>query len=254
MANITLWGASYTDVPSVLLPKTGGGTEEFFWGDANLSWLGKNVEVVNGSLYSKDYTLNNTDFKTWEPSTTAATIIASETLSPTVTLDLVNYEYALRWKFEFLPTYDGTQTNKARVVKCVADQWQVIQKRANSLANISAENPVGNSCVTLTSAAILEYYNSSSSHTYTWSASYGVYPALVAATFSNSTSDTPKLTIKAPSVSARCSTTYLSTANAGKIVQASSSVKIRGYLYRYKRGGIMYNEYLNLCNLYANPL
>lgn len=27
--NITLWGASYSDVPSVNLPKTGGGTAEF---------------------------------------------------------------------------------------------------------------------------------------------------------------------------------------------------------------------------------
>ena len=27
--NITLWGASYTDVPAVALPKTGGGTAEF---------------------------------------------------------------------------------------------------------------------------------------------------------------------------------------------------------------------------------
>ena len=27
--NITLWGASYSDVPSVNLPKTGGGTASF---------------------------------------------------------------------------------------------------------------------------------------------------------------------------------------------------------------------------------
>lgn len=29
MANISLWGASYTDVPAVTLPKTGGGTATF---------------------------------------------------------------------------------------------------------------------------------------------------------------------------------------------------------------------------------
>ena len=29
MANITIWGASYTDVPAVDLPKTGGGTARF---------------------------------------------------------------------------------------------------------------------------------------------------------------------------------------------------------------------------------
>lgn len=30
MANITLWGASYSDVPAVVLPKTGGGTVTFY--------------------------------------------------------------------------------------------------------------------------------------------------------------------------------------------------------------------------------
>lgn len=30
MANVTLWGASYTDVPAVDLPKTGGGTARFW--------------------------------------------------------------------------------------------------------------------------------------------------------------------------------------------------------------------------------
>lgn len=27
--NITLWGASYSDVPAILLPQTGGGTAKF---------------------------------------------------------------------------------------------------------------------------------------------------------------------------------------------------------------------------------
>lgn len=29
MAQITIWGASYSDVPAVSLPKTGGGTAKF---------------------------------------------------------------------------------------------------------------------------------------------------------------------------------------------------------------------------------
>lgn len=29
MAQITIWGASYSDVPAVNLPKTGGGTAKF---------------------------------------------------------------------------------------------------------------------------------------------------------------------------------------------------------------------------------
>lgn len=30
MADVTLWGASYSDVPAVNLPKTGGGTATFY--------------------------------------------------------------------------------------------------------------------------------------------------------------------------------------------------------------------------------
>ena len=29
MANVTLWGASYANVPSIEVPKTGGGTASF---------------------------------------------------------------------------------------------------------------------------------------------------------------------------------------------------------------------------------
>lgn len=219
--------------------------------NGGFSWLGKNAELVS-RVYSKDYTLNETDFATWTPSTTGATIIASENLAA-VGVDLATYEYGIRWLYDFEPVYSGA-TNKARTVRCVADMWQLIFKRANSLVNIETENAAGNACVTLTSGAVLEYYNSSSSHTYTWAASYGCYPAVTAATFSSSTSNTPNLTIKTPSVTAKCSTTYLSTSNAGKIVQTESTIKIRGYLYRYKKGGVLYNEYMNLCNLYANPL
>lgn len=52
--NITLMGASYTDVPSVLLPKTGGGTAEFFDG------------------YSVTYSMNGGAYATATPDTTVA--------------------------------------------------------------------------------------------------------------------------------------------------------------------------------------
>lgn len=253
MANVTIQGASYEDVPYIVLPKTGGGTEEFFWGGADLHWLGDNVEFL-GEKYSEEYTLDDTDFNGWTPSTTAKAIIASKNVSPVVALDLATYEYAIRWKFDCDLVYGSSATTKARTERVVMDIWQTCSKRANSLANISAENPAGNACVTLTSAAILDYYNASSSHTYTWSASYGIYAAATAATFSSSTSNSPNLTIKTPSVSARCSTSYFSTANAALVDQANSTIKLKGYLYRYRKGGILYNEYQNLCNLYANPL
>lgn len=55
MAQITIWGASYSDVPAVNLPKTGGGTAKFideeeiityYTGSANpSSSLGENGDI-----------------------------------------------------------------------------------------------------------------------------------------------------------------------------------------------------------------
>lgn len=45
MANITLLGASYTDVPAVDLPQTGGGTVRFYESDG-----GSSVQVETGTI------------------------------------------------------------------------------------------------------------------------------------------------------------------------------------------------------------
>lgn len=253
MANITLMGASYPGVPAVTLPKTGGGIATFYDGDADFAWLGKNVESL-GEVYTISYALADTSFHGWTPSTTAKTIITSKSVSPTVVLDMTNYEYAIRWKFDCVFAYDGSETNTARTLRSISDAWQLIQRRANSLANVLADNPAGNACVTLSTNAWMEYWSDKSAHTYTWSSSYGIYQGLTAATFSNSTSLTPTLTIKTPAVSARCSNTYFSTANAGHVDQDETTIKIKGYLYRYKPGGILYSLYRSIDALYATPL
>ena len=50
MANITLFGASYTDVPACLLPKTGGGTVRFT--DTSPTTAGDS-DVASGKIYFK---------------------------------------------------------------------------------------------------------------------------------------------------------------------------------------------------------
>lgn len=251
--DITINNASYQGVPYIDTALLGGGTARYHERSGALDFIGAEIEKLS-EVYNQTTTLRNTAFHGWEPSTTATTIIASSNLTNKPSLDLVNYEYALRWKFIFLPVYSASAVNKARTVKTVMNIWQLISKRANSLANIAAKNHAGNVCATLTSAAILEYWNAAATpaHTYTWSASYGVYAAATAATFSNSTTNTPTLTIKTPSVSARCSATYQSTANMGCLDEDESTVQVIGEFYRYKPRGIMLNEYDELCEIYAS--
>ena len=235
------------------LPKTAGGLARFWDGEDDFAWLGKDVELV-GEVYDTSVLLKDTSFKGWTPSTTAKTIIASKTLSQTVDVDMEQYEYALRWKFDCPIVYDGSQTDVARTLRVIGDQWQSCFRRANSLANVAADNPAGNACMTMSSIALIDYWNNNGSHTYTWSASYGIYPAVTAATFASSTNLQTKMTIKTPSVSARCSTTYFSTGNAGHVDQNQTTIKMKGYLYRYKPTGIMFNLCKNIDQLYGTPL
>lgn len=51
MANITLMGASYTDVPAVTLPQTGGGTVTFYENGGGRDYL---AEVCNGTITRLD--------------------------------------------------------------------------------------------------------------------------------------------------------------------------------------------------------
>lgn len=57
MANVTLMGASYSDVPAVTLPKTGGGTVTFYEDAGG----GKNVQGYHGMDYARATSYTATD-------------------------------------------------------------------------------------------------------------------------------------------------------------------------------------------------
>ena len=50
MANITIWGASYTNVPACTLPKTGGGTVRFTDTSVTTATTG---DVASGKVFVK---------------------------------------------------------------------------------------------------------------------------------------------------------------------------------------------------------
>jgi hypothetical protein len=103
-------------------------------------------------------------------------------------------------------------------------------------------------------APIIDYYNTSGTHTMTYSGSYGFYQSAVAATFSNSTSDTPNLTIKTPSISARCNSTYFAVARGSDVDKANSTVKLKGELWRMKHSNTVEAMYASAVDLYRHPI
>lgn len=63
MVDITLWGASYSNVPSILLPKTGGGTASFVdvtdtTATANTILQGYGAHIADGSFVNGNVIVN----------------------------------------------------------------------------------------------------------------------------------------------------------------------------------------------------
>lgn len=276
MQDITIAGAQYADVPAVEFPKTGGGTARFVdvsdttataadvmdgkkiylaaGSAANGSYvyspLGLNPEFMQ-EIHSSEQALEDTLYASWTPSTTAKAIVATANTG-TFVADMDNYEYLLRWKFEFDAVFPEGTTLKAAPVRECAELWQAIFKRPNSISRIRESLFNANVGVTLFSAPLLEYYNTSGLETMTYAITYGVYPAVTAPTFSNATSNTPTVTMKTPTVNARCHATYFSTAMGAAIDQTNSKYRLKGELCRVQKGTLIRYCYGDLIDIYNN--
>lgn len=231
--SIAFLGTTY-DTAALDMALSGGGTARFHDRAIEYDFLGVEPECVNASLHSAQYTLNNTGYASWTPSTTASAIVSSSTLSPTYAANMAAYDYYLRWTFDCSVAYASGTTMKYTPRRECMEIWQVLQKRPSSSANITADNWNGNNCATFFSPGYLQYNDKNGTLTYTWSASYGFYISAAAATFSSSTSDTPNITIKTPAINARCSTTYFTTARAANVDQAKTKLALKGQLWRVK--------------------
>lgn len=217
------------------------------------TFLGANAELVKA--YAKTTTkLSATEYNGWTPSTTAKAIVPSSNLE-SVSIDTENYEYAIVWRFFVEPVYGSSATNVARIVKNAQVLYQFVFRKPSNLTNAASGTNNGNYQVSPLLYSVLDYYNNNGTHTSAWTASYGIYIAATAPTFSNSTSTTPTLTIKKPVINARCSTTYFSTSNANAVTQASTNLLLDCKLYRMKAGTCdPFNAYQNAVDVYRNGI
>lgn len=213
--------------------------------------IGDKWELVSTPYAKTTVALANTGFNTWTPSTTATSIVSAATAG-TFSADMANYDYMLRWRFGIPMVYNTGVTPKGAVECEVAEIWQAIFRRPNSVSNIMSDNANSNACVTLQTAPLNIYWNTSGSETYTYSITYGIYPSATAATFSNATSSTPTVTIKTPQINARCNASYFATGMASSVDKTASKYSLVGYLYRSKRGAVMRSMYDSLIDIARN--
>ena len=212
------------------------------------SFLGDDAEFME-KVCDQEIALEDTSFPTWAASTTAAAILATANVK-TFVADMMNYEYLIRWRVRFDAAYNDGATLKAIPYKELIEAYQAIFRRPNSLATIASDSFVGNSCVTLYTAPLNVYYNTNGALAYTFSVSYGIYGAVAAATFSSSTAASPTVTIKRPTLNARCSSTYFATGRKSEIDTENSKFHIVGELYRVKVGSALRKIYEGLVDLY----
>lgn len=226
-------------------------------GTLNWDWLGRN-SCAMGTIYTLNTTLDQTDYNGWTPSTTAKNIITSVNVSPTVVMDLANYDYIVVWLSDCVVAYNSSwSASKGSPLRNVCLYAQAVFRRPSTKA--SADSGTFNYNVSQTDTTVIywNYYWSSASAT---SLAYTTYsPAYMSAVtafgFSSTSSETPTVTIKTPVIAARCSTTYFTTANAAKVDQANTTVKMKGFLFRVDKGtSAIVGSWNTLTDLWRNPI
>lgn len=213
-------------------------------------FMGVDAEKVS-TPFTHTYALEDTDYV--EPTGTTAQVIVPSSDLTAVAINTGDYEYILRWMLEFDPVFTSGVTTKALPIRQVVIIYQNIFKRPYNKTAYDADNWNSNTCATMGTIPAIIYYNTSGTVTVGYTASYGVYDAAVAATFSSSTSNTPNLTMKTPTISMRTNNTYFNTARAPYFDTENTKIKLTGELWRMSKGGEFRSMYGQAVDLLRNP-
>lgn len=217
-------------------------------------WQGDGYVLVQ-SVYQNSWKLSATTFDTWTPSGTASTIIAAQTLSPVISIDMANYDYYIKWVWEVPVVYvSGTAKAKGYMTYAGGEIYQELYRRRTISASGISDTATTALCHTANAQYITVYYTSATAATYSASCNYGFYATATAATLSSATAANPNLTIKTPSFSARCSSTYFATGKASAVDKEATVISLKGELWRCKQGGYLDDLWADIQQRYADTL
>lgn len=236
-----------TDAPTSSIGNDG----DLYLQTTSSNWLADNAEFVS-TIYEASYTMDQTGYNTWTPSSTASAIIASSDISSTYTANMTDYEYLLRWRVDFRGVYSNSNAKGKLLAQC-SETYQNLYRRVSTHANLSTATEDKNVCDTMNTTTLADYYSSASAISVGYNISYGIYMAATAATFSDDTTS-PVVTFKTPVVNARTNSTYFSTTMAGNLTKASSTIVMIGELYRTPKKAVRGFEMSSLVDMYNNPL
>ena len=126
MSDIQIAGATYLNVPQIIVPKVGGGFAEYNEGGGGTTILKPyairpDAELVKTFSYDK-YAHADESITMPGYTTTSQTLKASAALSETYTVDTANYNYFIAIRCLSIPTYSVTTKGKGR------DEYHVTAK------------------------------------------------------------------------------------------------------------------------------
>lgn len=223
--NITLQGRDFPNAPALVVPKTGGGTAKFF-ADLKPYLLRPDAELVE--TYTHDSLVVTDDEVTlpaWK-STAATTILASENLTPQITLDYDDYDWFVLERFLATPVYSTDTPAKSRNEYSIGSvMYELVSIPADSFKAANGTLYVSRSVGTnaYTCYRLLYWSSASALGVYT-STSYGIHQVATAPSISSG-----KWTIKTPAVSFRGHSSYLTETVYGTVTDIRRQFAIEVY-------------------------
>ena len=195
-------------------------------------WLGPDTKYV-GKLYEWTGTLSDTTYSSWDPSTTAGTVLSalSNVASFEISDRTVETAYVVcRWDMNFV--YNSGATMTATPLRYSFASVYSYYNYPNNLSQYQDGNYTAYSSTSLISCYYLQYYNTSGTLT-GGNTSYGPAYTTSAPSWSTSTSgDKVTVTLNRQALSARCSSSYFSTDRASEINVSQSTLKCRIDLFK----------------------
>lgn len=230
MANVTINGASYTDVPAVNLPTTGGGTSTFY--ELPSLWLPPSAELVA----SASETINlsaDTSYDSWTPTTTNTSILAAGSARAACNYKITtDYQDTALIGFCMMRTElvypEGTTFAKG--YSLTKDISAVCHYAPMKMSNYN--NDYYGRAITGVGYHQSYYSSSSAISVYTGSA-YSVGATTCTWSTSSATSTSARTVgFTRPIIYARCHSTYFSTTAAAAVDSANSNIYCYYRIYK----------------------